>query len=95
MSWIGCTDIYCRLTILTTKSSGDLVKPAEYLPGSSVCPGAASTRSLRTIIDRKRKSSARASGSPRHCRRPWPNGTKWSGLLNLPLSVRNLHNYSS
>ena len=73
------------------KSFGDFVKPAVYWSGSSLWPGAASNLSLRTRLTKKMKSSARASGSPRHIRLPWPNGTKYSGLLNLPLVSRNLH----
>ena len=36
------------------------------------------------------KSSALASGSPRHILLPWPNGAKYSGFVNLPFSLINL-----
>ena len=68
---------------------GVLVNPARYWWGSGWCPGTGSNLRFLTRVTKKMSSSDLARGSPRHILLPWPNGTKYSGLLNTPDS-RNL-----
>ena len=79
-----------ELCLFTLKFSGDTVTPAcPRRPGSSAPSG---TWRLKTCNseEKKRKSSARARASPRHIRRPTPNGMKYSGLTTWPSALRNL-----
>lgn len=71
----------------TLKASGVMVAPTLPFKLGSGCPEGRVIWNECINEEKKRNSSMRANTSPRHIRRPTPNGIKYSGLQTLPSAL--------
>lgn len=74
----------------TLKASGVIVIPAFPFKDGSVSPSGTVRSKQWSRQEKYKNSSIRAKTSPRHIRRPTPNGKKYSGFVTFPSEFMNL-----